>query len=370
MNRHLLTILLSTILCASCSLQAQTVWQKHNPQEIGKTVIRGTLFPEELSDTYRRFPERLKSEVRKEVFHLSTMSAGLSIRFRTNASQIRIDYTTLYGRSMHHMPFTGVSGVDLYTRHANGTWLWCAPRYTVKDTIEYLYPDINYPMNETNGREYDLLLPLYNQVGSLSVNVPEGSFFEFLPISKELPIIVYGTSIAQGACASRPGMAWSNIVGRTLDIPIVNLGFSGNAFLEPEIIDLTIARPSRLIILDNLPNLVEKNSEKTYQLAIDAVQQIRRKSDTPILLVDHTGYPYGAVSNDRKSQYTKVNEAQYKAFEYLKAQKIKNLYYLTQKEMNLSNDAYVDGVHPTDLGMQQQADAYIRIIRHILKKTN
>lgn len=46
------------------------------------------------------------------------------------------------------------------------------------------------------------------------------------------PIVLYGTSIAQGACASRPGMAWGNIVSRSLEIPLINLGFSGNGKLE------------------------------------------------------------------------------------------------------------------------------------------
>mgnify|MGYP002508477446 CR=1 FL=1 len=46
---------------------------------------------------------------------------------------------------------------------------------------------------------------------------------------------MYGTSILQGGCATRPGMAHTNILQRRLNREGVNLGFSGNARLDPEI---------------------------------------------------------------------------------------------------------------------------------------
>lgn len=55
---------------------------------------------------------------------------------------------------------------------------------------------------------------------------------------RENPIVMYGTSILQGASASRPGMAATNIIGRRFDREVVNLGFSANAFLDKEIAEL------------------------------------------------------------------------------------------------------------------------------------
>ena len=46
-------------------------------------------------------------------------------------------------------------------------------------------------------------------------------------------MVFYGTSITQGACASRPPMdANAAILGRRLDRPVVNLGFSGNGRMD------------------------------------------------------------------------------------------------------------------------------------------
>ena len=46
------------------------------------------------------------------------------------------------------------------------------------------------------------------------------------------PLIFYGTSITQGGCASRPGLAYTNIISRKLNKTCINLGFSGNGHLE------------------------------------------------------------------------------------------------------------------------------------------
>ena len=45
--------------------------------------------------------------------------------------------------------------------------------------------------------------------------------------------MIYGTSITQGGCASRPGMAYTNILSRRIDAPFINLGFSGSGRGEP-----------------------------------------------------------------------------------------------------------------------------------------
>jgi lysophospholipase L1-like esterase len=52
----------------------------------------------------------------------------------------------------------------------------------------------------------------------------------------------------------------------------------------------------------------------------------------------------------------------------LKADGFKNIFLLAKEEIGLTLDAMVDGTHPSDLGMQQYADAYERTIRVILNQ--
>lgn len=152
---------------------------------------------------------------------------------------------------MPHMPATGVSGVDLYMKDANGQALWCAGKYSFGDTVRYTYDNLTYRRQSDKGNEFCLYLPLYNGVNLMEIGVPAGSHFEFAAPSKKKPVVIYGTSIAQGACASRPGMAWTNILQRKLDFPVVNLGFSGNGRLEEEFFRL-LAELMRLCLLSTV----------------------------------------------------------------------------------------------------------------------
>ena len=102
---------------------------------------------------------------------------------------------------------------------------------------------------------YQLYLPLYNSLEWLEIGVPEEATIHFLALRNEKPIVVYGSSITQGACASRPGMAWTAILERKMDRPLLNFGFSGNGRLEKELIDLISEIDAKIFVLDCLPNL-------------------------------------------------------------------------------------------------------------------
>ncbi len=65
---------------------------------------------------YARFPKSYENKLRADVWGLGQNSTGISIRFRTNASEIAVRWTLLEDNNMDHMAFTGIKGVDLYAR--------------------------------------------------------------------------------------------------------------------------------------------------------------------------------------------------------------------------------------------------------------
>lgn len=214
---------------------------------------------------------------------------------------------------------------------------------------------------------FRLYLPLYNTVSSLQIGIPANKHLTFTPINSSNPIVVYGTSIAQGASASRPGMSWSNILQRKLDIPVFNLGFSGNGRLEPEVFrimgELTNAR---LFIIDCIPNMDSpERVDSIYPRIIAGVHYLRSKTLAPILLTEHCGYTNSLTQKGLREQVLKANSQLYKAYMELKRQGIKNLEYLTANEIGIinDNDSQIDGVHATDIGMRLYANAYINKIR-------
>ncbi|MEG1544682.1 MAG: SGNH/GDSL hydrolase family protein, partial [Tannerellaceae bacterium] len=283
-----LTNLLVSLTLSVFTAGAQTNW--HSPMNAGFPTVQNQGWTSEIGQTYSRLPDRAQTQIRPDVWSLSRNSAGLAIHFYSNAPKIQVRYTVSGGHSMPHMPATGVSGIDLYATNSDGEERFCFGDYSFGDTIRYSYNNIGKDRYHNRGFEYHLYLPLYNSVKWMEIGIPEGCELQFLPQAAEKPVVLYGTSIAQGACASRPGMAWGNILQRALDYPLINLGFSGNGRLEKEMLQYITEIDARLYLLDCLPNLPERSEEEIAQLVKDAVKQIRQTRTAPILLIDHAGY--------------------------------------------------------------------------------
>lgn len=119
-------------------------------------------------------------------------------------------------------------------------------------------------------------------------------------------------------------------------------------------------------MLDCLPNLTAQTEEEVTALVLAAVRQIRERHTAPILLIEHAGYGHQWSDTNRYEIVTRTNRASRKAYEKLQTENIPNLYYLSRQELDMPTDGWVDGTHPTDLGMQQQAAAVEKKVREIL----
>jgi lysophospholipase L1-like esterase len=161
-------------------------------------------------------------------------------------------------------------------------------------------------------------------------------------------------------------MAWGTILQRALDLPLVNMGFSGNGRLEREVLSYICEMDARLYILDCLPNILEYEVEEVYRLTYEAVKQIRQKSEEPILLVDHVGYTTFDTNPKNHDYVIAANKASRRAYEKLLAEGVKNLFYITREQMGITYEMAVDGNHLTDLGQLQQARAVECVVRDIL----
>ena len=353
-------------IAASSGATAQTKW--HNPENAPFPVIQGQKYQgEEREGFYNRFPARAKDKVRKSVWNLSRQNAGESIVFMTDAKNITVRYTVALRHAMPHMPSTGVSGVDLYTTDGDGNEVWVAGKYSFKDTVTFRYNDIDIVNKARKYHRYTLYLPLYNELKWLEIGTEEGAAFRFEPTPASKPIVAYGTSICQGACASRPGMAWTNMLQRRLGHEVVNIGFSGNAMLEAPVIDLVAEIDAAAYIIDAMPNTCAMEAEQLRDTLTKAVRQLREKRpDAPIILADHLGYPDGKAFKVRRDRTNNAWTVQKEVYDMLKNEGMDKLYHITHEEIALPQDGTVDGTHPTDYGMIAYADAYEKVLREVL----
>jgi len=315
---------------------------------------------------FDRLPSKSEGVVRPPVWTLSRHSAGISVRFETDATTIKANWSLTSPRlSMNHMPATGVSGVDLYVK-TETRWRWLGVgRPTKPSNSATLVSGI-----PSGRREYMLYLPLYNGVTSVEIGLPRGSkLFKAGPRKSghTKPILFYGTSITQGGCASRPGMVHTAILGRWLDSPVINFGFSGNGKLDPEIGDLFQELDPSVFVLDCLPNMTAAEvAERTEPF----VHKLRKTHpQTPILLVEDRTYTNSFLIPSKRERNDTSRVELKKTYATLKAAGVKNLYYLEGENL-LGDDGEgtVDSSHPTDLGFVRQAEAFRKVLEPLLKE--
>lgn len=312
---------------------------------------------------FDRFPASAEGKVGGAVWGLSRDSAGMMVRFKTDATAIRADYVLRNDRlDMPHMPATGVSGVDLYARDDKGVWKWVnVTRPDKKEVQQVIQEGLSPGM-----REYAAYLPLYNGVESLKIGVPHGAAFEGLA-PREKPIVFYGTSITHGACASRPGMVHTAILGRRLDRPVVNMGFSGNGRMDAAVGEFLCQIDAAAYVIDCLPNM---GPADVRQKCEPLVQQLRAAHpDTPIVLVEDREFTNSWIILDRTKFHAENHAALKECFEKLKQAGVAKLYYVAGHPL-LGDDTEgaTDGSHPNDLGFMRQADAFEPVLREALSK--
>ena len=323
-------------------------------QLIGKG-FRHTMSP------YDRLPSYLKGKVRDALWELGTNSAGLAVRFRTDSRLIAARYELTMDRVMNHMAFTGIKGLDLYCLEDDGHWRYvitARPKGKVNDLILVN----NMPRKE---REFMLYLPLYDGIRSLEIGVDKEASIGIPLVEsprKSKPIVIYGTSITQGGCASRPGMVYSNILSRQLDKECINLGFSGNGRQDIEIAQALDSVDASCFVIDCIPNCtLQEVQEKTLPF----MRRLRSKHpDVPIIMIEGHFFPQQHYDASLGEYLPKKHKEYRKAFDTLLSENPNNLFYVTSENISGADcEDTVDGIHLTDLGFMRMAKELYPIIK-------
>ncbi len=316
---------------------------------------------------YDRLPAKAEAKVRSAVWGLSRHSAGIAVRFVTDATTIQTRWTLTSNRlAMPHMAATGVSGIDLYVRDDQGTWRWLScGRPTAQTNTAKLASGI-----PEGKRTYMMYLPLYNGVSKVEIGIPKGNALSVAaerPESHRKPIIFYGTSITHGACASRPGMVHTAILGRRFERPVINLGFSGNGRMEPEVVELIAEIDAAVYVFDCLPNITAKDVLARTKPCIKILRKAR--PNAPILFVEDRTYSDAFLVQSKRDRNLTSRKAFRQIYDELKVAGDDHLYYLKGDHLlGDDNEGTVDSSHPTDLGFMRQADAFAEVLGPILER--
>ena len=309
-----------------------------------------------------RLPERARDMVREPVWELARAPDGARIRFAADTSQLSIRVeTSRIVTTRDTMSVLGQRGLDVYV---DGVY-WSSVPANEPGESELAF------FNQAGGerKHVTIYLPIFQEIRVRAIGVDPGARLTAAPpFALERPIVFYGSSICQGACASRPGMTYPAIVARRLNLDYVNLGFGGNGRAEPEVVRLINEIDACCFVLD-LGKSYGMQPADVYAAMLDTL----RSSHPSVPLVCIT--PIFSTREIFSADYAALSTHTRNVMRQAAAQRIEAGDTLTHLVEGLDlcgqddADAFQEGVHPTDLGFARIADRLLPTIRDVLSGT-
>lgn len=313
---------------------------------------------------YERLPAHLKGVTRGPVWSLSKNCSGLAIRFRTNSKVVAAKWTVTGDNVMNHFAPSGIKGLDLYCLE-KGKWQFVnSARPSGKSSSSRIISHMT-----ATEREFMLFLPLYDGLSHLEIGVEPDALLENPLVDsprKSKPVVFYGTSITQGGCATRAGMAYPNILARMLDRQIINLGFSGNGKLDLEVAGVMADIDASCFVMDCIPNVNPQLMRDNYVRFVEIIRE--KNPDVPIVLVESIPFPHMKFDQNISSVVTEKNSLLRSIYKELKSKGDRNLHFLrADRFIGDDLEATVDGVHLTDLGFLRMAQQMYPSLKKLIR---
>jgi hypothetical protein len=316
------------------------------------------------SRTYERLPSRAEERIPRKPWKQSLASAGISIRFQSNASMLYarwVDYNNEWAINQ-----ASANQLSLFVR-VNGKWRWLGLGKQQKEGNSPTLRLINDTIPSMD-REYLLYLPQGRGIRHLEIGIPKGAKLRSSPPQAGRPILFYGTSIIQGAtAASRPGNNLVALIERHFDYPVINLGFSGSGCMEPEVIDFVAEIDACVYVIDCLPNMVEETVRERFVPAVHSLRKARPR--TPIVVVESLIYEDGFLVESRRSRCEGSNAALREGYKRLIKEGVKGLTYVPGESLfGGESEVTRDGTHPTDFGYRCTARVFTKLLAPYLER--
>ncbi len=355
------------VACAISAMAfARAPWKSDMPDKDfvwfdgSQLPLEGKGFKAAGGDLYARLPAELRARPDLEkIKGMARNSTGINFRFKTDSDLMRIRWSLANDPPYGSGASTGLahSGIDVYSWFSCHGW-----RFWQND----------FPRGRTNtldvvwkpGRACTVYLPLFNKVESFSIGIKKGtSISRARAHALDRPVVVYGTSMVNGYSSSRPGTLWTSILGRMLDVEIVNQGYSGNGKLEESMLEFLggIDAAAYCFLCCGEQHTIE-TMRALYRPFLERLH--KRRPSVPIVLGEYY-YVHGrnafAFDNPKRDFIADlVAELKESDREFWK-----NLYIVRARDMTTPEGTF-DIVHLNDIGAQKMAEAFADVLRRAL----
>ena len=336
-------------------------YQWFDPMDTSAMRLTGFCWIEK-DRVYRRLPVCDSGVLPLAVNHLANCCAGGQVCFQTDSTRIAIDAEFANSHTMYHMPPTGQLGFDCYVGDCGKMQFAATVKFEAKKQ-KYCLP--LFENIEKKMRTLTINLPLYNDtLKSLKIGLePDCQLIPSPAYTIDKRIVIYGSSITQGGCASRPGMCYTNIISREIDAEFVNLGFSGSGKGEPEVMKTIASTPNMgLFVMDYEANI----NDDIYTNLEPSIDIIRSKHpQLQIAILSRIGYGQENIRPENTGRAIKRRDFQKEFVDKRKSAGDNNIFFIDGRTFfkNDFGEYAVDGCHPTDFGFYTMAKKLIPILK-------
>lgn len=314
---------------------------------------------------YQRLPQSAANSVPPAIWTLSECPTGAQIRFQTDSCRIVVSGRRLDTVINPLMAETGRSGFDLYCGELGAEEFWNVVQPTAN---EQEFADQPFNVQEKKMRHFRLNFPLYSNIDEFFIGVEKGSsILPPAPLKSSRPIVIYGTSITQGGCASRPGSLFTNILSRKLQMEFLNFGFSGNGsnHLEVAKVLADIKNPGMFILDSEANSISAELIRERVPVFLDIIRQ-GYGQDVPIVVLSKVTYGqrYALELPVLKDEFRAIVEARQNSGD-------DNIFFVDGSSFFDTADYSentIDGAHPTDRGFFQMAQKLEPVLKEIINR--
>lgn len=309
---------------------------------------------------YTRMPADIAESVSDSVAHFNKQTTGGRVSFETNSQSVcvKMSYPG-FNDNLPELSLSGTVGVDMYIKGEKG---YEYTRTFVPKKEETSGFEIEHKFSDKKDRKIILYFPMHNYVSEFSVGIDDTAKVQsFVPYEKAAPILYYGSSITQGLCCSRTGNTYPSILSRYIDYDYINLGFSGSAKAEKEMVEYLSSIRTSLFVCDYDHNSSLEDLEYTHLRLYETFRKVQPK--TPILFMTRPDYERDPENVIIRRNIIKEH--------YLNGRKNgdTNLYFLDGTSFygdSYRHEKTVDGIHPNDAGFLAMANVIELKVREIL----
>ena len=321
------------------------------------------LFFDESENRYLRMPPEAAKKVDAGRYYMSAMTAGGRIRFITDSPFISLK--CVVGPEFK-TEGKASQGFSVYKNNR-----FCGvifPNYNQFHAVvdnKIAFDGLKTPYESGLG-DITIQFPNYNGVHKLYIGVQKGcSVQPPKPYRYATPVVFYGSSITQGGSCSHTGNDYIDLLSRGLDFDYINLGFSGGAKGNPNMVDYLASLNPSVFVVDydhNAPTV--EHLEKTHYPLYEKLRKAH--PNTPILFLSRPNTdanpPEAAQRRDVVAQ----------TYSRAKKQGDKHVYFIDGHTLfgkKYRDLCTVDGTHPNDFGFFRMAQTIYPTMKKILKRS-